>query len=81
VREESEQYHHQVYSSEQRALAESKQVIEDDGKTKKIPLDPRVLDKAICLSTEMAPEEEAELLAFLDKNNDGLHGQPLTLLE
>jgi hypothetical protein len=29
-----------------------------------------VLDKVVCLGTEIAPEEEAELFVFLDKNFD-----------
>jgi hypothetical protein len=70
VREESEQYQQQVCSSDHKAPVESKNAIEADCKTKKIPQDARVPDKAFCLGNEMAPKEEAELLAFHDKNND-----------
>jgi hypothetical protein len=81
MREESEQYQQQVCSSDHKAPTESKQAMEAYGKTKKIPLDPRVPDKAICLCTEMATEEEVELLAFDDKKMMFLHGRPLTSLE
>jgi hypothetical protein len=70
MREESDQYQQQACSPDHRAPAESKQAIEDDGETKKIPLYHRVPDKVVCPDTKMAPEEEAELLAFFDKNNN-----------
>jgi hypothetical protein len=70
IREEPEQYQQQAYSSVPKAWTESKQENESDGKTRKIHLDPRVLDKVVFLGTGMYAEEEAELLAFLDKNND-----------
>jgi hypothetical protein len=37
---------------------------------KKVPLDPRVPDKAMCIGAEASQEEQVELLAFLDKNID-----------
>jgi hypothetical protein len=33
-------------------------------------LDPRVLDKIVCIDAEASQHEQAELLAFLDKNSD-----------
>jgi hypothetical protein len=82
VREESEQYQQQACSTDPKALNESKQDIKVDGDINKVALDPRVPDKVDCLSTEMAPEQKAELLAFLDKKTTMfLHGQPPTLLE
>jgi hypothetical protein len=36
----------------------------------KVALDPRLPDRDICLGTEIGPEEQAELLAFLNKNSD-----------
>jgi hypothetical protein len=33
-------------------------------------LDPRVPDRAMCIGAEVSQQEQAELLAFLDKNND-----------
>jgi hypothetical protein len=50
-------------------LTKYKKVIEADGKFRKIPLDPRVSDRAVCIDTETSQEGQAELLAFLDKNN------------
>jgi hypothetical protein len=41
-----------------------------DGNFKKVPLDPRVYDRAVCLNSETGPKDEAKLLAFLDKNSD-----------
>jgi hypothetical protein len=35
-----------------------------------VTLDPRVLDRIMCMGAEMSPEEQAELLQFLDKNSD-----------
>jgi hypothetical protein len=35
-----------------------------------VALDPKVPDRTICIGTEMSPEEQAELLQFLDKNSD-----------
>jgi hypothetical protein len=32
-------------------------------------LDPRVLDKTVCISTEANQQDQDELLSFLDKNN------------
>jgi hypothetical protein len=52
------------------ASAEYKKAIEADGEFKNVPLDSRVPDKVVCVSTETSLEEQAELLAFLDKNND-----------
>jgi hypothetical protein len=76
IRKESEQY---LCSTDPKASAESKEAIEADNETKKIALDPRVPDKAVFLDTEMSPEEELELLAFLDKTMMFLHGRPPTL--
>jgi hypothetical protein len=35
-----------------------------------VALDPRVLDRTVCIRAEMSPKEQAELLQFLDKNSD-----------
>jgi hypothetical protein len=51
-----------------KALIEFKKVIEADDDFKKIALDLRVPNRAVCLGTEMSPEEHVELLAFLNKN-------------
>jgi hypothetical protein len=52
--------------------------IEPECETRKVPLDPRVLDKAVMISQYLSSNKEAELLSFLDRNNDFfLHGKPL----
>jgi hypothetical protein len=53
-----------------KALAEFKKAIKVDGDLKKVPLDHRVPDIFVCLSTETGSEEQAELLDFLDKNTN-----------
>jgi hypothetical protein len=45
------------------------QVIEVDGDFKKVSIDPRVSDRAVCIRTETGQEEQAEI------------GQPPTLCE
>jgi hypothetical protein len=70
VREESEQYQQLACPTKPKAPNESKKAIKTDGDIKKIALDRRVPDKVVCLDTEMTSGEEAELLAFLDKNSD-----------
>jgi hypothetical protein len=51
-------------------LAEYKKAIKADSELKKVPLDPRVIDRDVCISIEMDQEEQAKLVAFLDKNSD-----------
>jgi hypothetical protein len=48
----------------------SKPSIEPECETKRVPLDPRVPDKVVMISHDLSPEEESELLSFLDKNSD-----------
>jgi hypothetical protein len=36
----------------------------------KVALDPRIPDRFVCIGTKTTPEEQAELLAFVDKNGD-----------
>jgi hypothetical protein len=81
LREELEQYEQSACSINVEALVKFKKTIEVDGDFKKVALDPRVPDRVVFLGTEMSLEEQSELLAFLDKNNDVLHGQPPTLSE
>jgi hypothetical protein len=52
------------------APAECKKAIEAKGEFKKVPLDPRVQDIIVCIGVEESQQEQAELLAFLDKNSD-----------
>jgi hypothetical protein len=49
--------------------AECKKVIEAKCEFQKIPLDPIVLDRIVCIGTEASQQEQVELLSFLDKNN------------
>jgi hypothetical protein len=51
-------------------LVEYRRAIEADGMFKNVPLDSRVLDRAMCIGMETGQEEQAMLLAFLDKNSD-----------
>jgi hypothetical protein len=44
--------------------------IEPECETKRVPLDPRVPDKTVMISQDLTSREEAELLSFLDKNNN-----------
>jgi hypothetical protein len=48
-------------------LAELKKAIEFKGDFKRVALNPRVSDKAICIG--MSPQVQVELLQFLDKNS------------
>jgi hypothetical protein len=41
---------------------EFKKAIEAEGDFKRVALDPRVPDKAVCIGTEMSLQEQAELL-------------------
>jgi hypothetical protein len=50
--------------------AEFKKAIEAEGDFKRVALDPRVPDKAVCIGIEMSPQEQVELLKFFDKNDD-----------
>jgi hypothetical protein len=55
--------------------------IEPECETKRVPLDPKVLDKAVVVSQDLSASEEAELLSFLDKNNDVFTWQTSDLIE
>jgi hypothetical protein len=44
--------------------------IEPECETKRVPLDPRVPDKAVTISQDLTTDEETEFLSFLDKNNN-----------
>jgi hypothetical protein len=63
LREKPEQY-------ETQPPVECKKVIEAEAEFQKVPLDPRVLDKTVCISIEASQQEQEEILSFLDKNND-----------
>jgi hypothetical protein len=55
-------------SSLQDISVEFKKAIEAEANFTRLTLDPRVPDKIVCIGAEMNPEEQAELLRFLDKN-------------
>jgi hypothetical protein len=63
LREQPEQH-------ETQPLTECRKFIEAKGEFKKVPLDPRVSDKTVCISTEANQQDQAELLSFLNKNSD-----------
>jgi hypothetical protein len=44
--------------------------IELECENKRVPLDPRVLDKIVMIFQDLTSSEETELLSFLDKNSD-----------
>jgi hypothetical protein len=44
--------------------------IEPECETKRVPLDPRILDKNLMISQDLLASEEVELISFLDKNSD-----------
>jgi hypothetical protein len=54
LQEELEQYQQSACPIKAEAPIEYKKAIEVDDEFKKIPLDPRVLDKAVCIGTETA---------------------------
>jgi hypothetical protein len=69
LREDTEQ-HEQEQPSSKEITAEFKKAIEAEGDFKRVAIDPRVSDKAVCIGTKMNPQEQAELLQFLDKNSE-----------
>jgi hypothetical protein len=70
LREELEQHQQSLCPLKIEAPAKYKKAIEANGEFKKVPLDPRVPYNVMCIGTETGQEEQAELLAFLDKNSD-----------
>ena len=55
-----------------------KATFEEDCEVKKVPLDVHLPDKTVTINATLEPEEEKELLEFLRKNQDVLHGPPVT---
>jgi hypothetical protein len=60
LRKETEQ-HEQLESLSKEVSVEFKKAIEAEGDFKKVALDPRVPDRAVCLGTEMSPQEQLGL--------------------
>jgi hypothetical protein len=54
----------------QKIFTEIKKAIEAEGDLTRLALDPRVPDMTVCIGAEISPQEQAELLQFLDKNSD-----------
>jgi hypothetical protein len=77
---EAEQYQQIEWPAKQEALVEFKKAIKAKGDFKKIALHPRVPDRAVGLNTETSLEEQAELMAFLDKTTVFLCGPAPTSL-
>jgi hypothetical protein len=44
--------------------------IEPECEAKRVPLDPRVSNKAVMITQDLSASEEAKLLSFFDKNSD-----------
>jgi hypothetical protein len=76
LREEPE--HHNISAGHRKAeaLVQNKKAIEAKGEFKKVPLDPRVPDRTVCIGAEVSQQEQAEQLAFPDKIAMFLYGQP-----
>jgi hypothetical protein len=55
---------------EAQPLIECRKFKEAEGEFKKVPLDPRVLYRTVCIGTEANQQDQEELLSFLDKNNN-----------
>jgi hypothetical protein len=68
--EEEAEGRHDTSTTKSEASIVSRQDIEPECKTKRVPLDPRVPDKALMISQDLSIEEETELLSFLDKISD-----------
>jgi hypothetical protein len=70
LREDTKQHEQEHPSSKREISTEFKKAIKAECDFKRVALDPRVSDKTVCISTEMSPQEQAELLQFLDKNSN-----------
>jgi hypothetical protein len=70
LREDTEKHEQGQPPSTKEILAEFKKAIEAEGDFKRVALDPRVLGKVVYIGIEMSPQEQAELLQFLDKNSN-----------
>jgi hypothetical protein len=70
LREAPENYQQDLHLVDTKATTEAKTAIETDCETKRVALDPIVPNKIVLIGKDLSPEEEMELLSFLDKNND-----------
>jgi hypothetical protein len=69
LREDADQHQQAQPFPKQEISVELKKVIKAEGNFSKVALDPRIPDRTTCISAEMGPEEQAELLQFLNKNS------------
>jgi hypothetical protein len=60
----------QSYQHGAEPLVEYRNIIDAKREFKKVPLDPRVPDKTVCIGAEASQEEQTKLLSFLEKNSD-----------
>jgi hypothetical protein len=70
LREDAEQHEQAQPLSKQEISAEFKKAIQAKGDFRRVALDPKLLDKTVCVGNEMSLQEQVELLQFRDKNND-----------
>jgi hypothetical protein len=70
LQQEEDKGQRDMSTSKAEASIDSKIAIESECETKRVPLNPRVLDKTVMISQYLTTEDEIELLMFLDKNND-----------
>jgi hypothetical protein len=68
LREDSDQSEQPL--PKQETSPEFKKAIECKGDFTKVALNPRIPNRTVSIGAEMSPEEQVELLQFLDKNND-----------
>jgi hypothetical protein len=76
LREDTKQHEQEHPSSKMEISVEFKRTIEAKGDSKRVALDTRVPDKAICIGIEKSPQEQAELLQFLARIVMSSHGPP-----
>jgi hypothetical protein len=57
-------------SHKQETSAKFKKAIKVEGDFIRLTLEPRVPDRTVCIRVEISPQEQVELLQFLDKNID-----------
>jgi hypothetical protein len=69
-RAEPERHNSSIGHCKSEAPAEYQKAIEAEGEFKKVPLDSRVPNRTVCIGVEASQQEQAELLAFLNKNSD-----------
>jgi hypothetical protein len=70
LHEQEVEGHQHTGTAKSEASIVTKPVIELECETKRVPLDLRAPDKVVMISQDLSPEEETELLSFLNKNND-----------